>query len=146
MQSTRDSSPISAQAAQKVVQSGDAHAGRSHIAKTPALSQLFTGEEVGDFHTVDLSKVQMFFFTIVVAVAYIQVLIGNDWSSTHAFPALSQGIVILIGISHAGYLTVASTNKIGTASTTTPAAPLATQPTQPAATSVPAGDTTSTQG
>ncbi len=51
----------------------------------------------------------MFFFTVVVAGAYLAALC--DVISTHAiygadfaFPAVSDGMVALLGISNAGYL------------------------------------------
>lgn len=129
VQSTRDTATVSPQMASRARADGGANVGRSHVASAPRLSQLFTGEEVGDFHIVDISKVQMFFFTVAVAVAYIQALLGNEWSATHAFPPLSEGVVTLIGISHAGYLSVASTSKSTAPEGALPPAP---QPATPA--------------
>ncbi len=72
-------------------------------------ADLFKGEETGNLAQLDLSKIQMFYFTIVVVVAYVAalsaILIGNSSGSLiSAFPDLSQGMVVLLGISHAGYL------------------------------------------
>jgi len=74
-----------------------------------SLGDMFEGSEVGNAAHVDLSKVQMFFFTVVIGVAYVVAL--WDVISTNAiygpdftFPALSGGTVALLGISNAGYL------------------------------------------
>jgi len=71
-------------------------------------SDLFKGEETGNAATLDLAKIQLFFFTVILVFAYAVVL-GNDFTKTVikicAFPALDTGMVALLGISHAGYLT-----------------------------------------
>jgi len=56
-----------------------------------------------------LSKVQMFFFTVVIAVAYVVALwdiMSTDaiYGANFTFPAVSDGMVALLGISNAGYL------------------------------------------
>jgi hypothetical protein len=70
---------------------------------------MFEGAEVGNAAQVDLSKVQMFIFTIVVACAYIFALAYamraagiND--ASFSFPVLSDGMVALLGLSNGGYL------------------------------------------
>ena len=77
---------------------------------------MFKGEEISDHGYVDISKVQMFFFTIAAWLGYVMVL----WSKTMAinpvdgaqiFPVFSTSLVALVGISHAGYLTVKSAPK-----------------------------------
>jgi hypothetical protein len=74
-------------------------------------SDVFTGEEVSTFGYVDIAKVQNFFFTIVAWVAYAVVLgvamgqVGTDLFKFVAFPALPAGLIAVIAISHAGYLT-----------------------------------------
>ncbi len=71
-------------------------------------SDMFSGEEVGNAAYLDLGKVQMFFFTIVIVVAYaaaIGTMLSSDAIKIEAFPDLQQGMVALLGISHAGYLT-----------------------------------------
>ena len=71
-------------------------------------SDLFSGEEVRDAAHLDLGKVQMFFFTVVLVVAYaaaIGTVLSSDAIKIEAFPDLQQGMVALLGISHAGYLT-----------------------------------------
>ena len=71
-------------------------------------SDLFNGEETGNAAHLDLSKVQMFFFTLIVVLAYA-VALGSKLNSNvmiiETFPVLDQGMVALLGISHAGYLT-----------------------------------------
>jgi hypothetical protein len=68
---------------------------------------LFMGEEVGNGSHLDLGKVQMFYFTWVLVISYGAALADtfHGLSTIHSFPDLSQGMVALLGISHAGYLT-----------------------------------------
>jgi hypothetical protein len=71
------------------------------------VSDFFTGELIASQHHLELGKVQMFFFTLIVIVAYATD-IGREFTSGAEFitklPDLSAGIVALLGISHAGYL------------------------------------------
>lgn len=73
------------------------------------LGDLFQSDEMGSYSQVDLSKVQLFFFTLILVLAYITML-GTMFASADAvkgitdFPALDQSMIILLGISHAGYL------------------------------------------
>lgn len=74
-----------------------------------SFADLFEGNEIGNAAHVDLAKVQMFFFTVVIAVAYVVALwdvISTEaiYGPDFAFPALSDGMVALLGISNAGYL------------------------------------------
>ena len=78
--------------------------------KAPAcasVADLFKGDEVISAAYFDLSKVQVLFFTLIVVFAYAAevgaMLYGGR--SIFALPELSTGIVTLLGISHAGYLT-----------------------------------------
>jgi hypothetical protein len=78
--------------------------------KDASFTDLFEGNEVGNAGHVDLSKVQMFFFTVLVAVAYVVALWdvlseGAIYDANFKFPALTDGMVALLGISNAGYLT-----------------------------------------
>jgi hypothetical protein len=68
---------------------------------------LFMGEEAGNGSHLDLGKVQMFYFTWVLVIAYGAALADalHGLSTVHSFPALDKGMVALLGISHAGYLT-----------------------------------------
>lgn len=95
---------------------------------------IFKGEEVGNAAFLDLGKIQMFFFTVVTWVAYA-ITLGNELQNSvkpgaakfSAFPALDTGIVALLGISHAGYLTnkaIPHTPQQQPTSTQPPPAPL----------------------
>jgi hypothetical protein len=70
---------------------------------------MFEGSEVGNAGHVDLGKVQMFYFTVIVAMAYAAsvwsaLAKGDFYGSQFTFPSLSAGMVALLGISNAGYL------------------------------------------
>lgn len=66
------------------------------------------GDELKNTAYVDLSKVQMLLFTIVTVVAYGAALFSwvnsNDPAELVVFPELSEGLITILGISHAGYL------------------------------------------
>jgi len=75
--------------------------------KDARLSDLFKGEETGNAAQLDLGKIQMFYFTLILVLAYA-VALGDLLCGTgkiDAFPVLSSSMVALLGISHAGYLT-----------------------------------------
>lgn len=72
-------------------------------------SDMFRGEELANRDLVDVSKVQMFFFTVVVALAYLITLFRTMLAATTpagivAMPTLGAGLIFIIGISHVGYL------------------------------------------
>lgn len=80
--------------------------------KKPKWSDIFSGEEVTDYKYVDIAKVQMFFITLAVWVGYLYVLWGYKFPAMElSFPLLSESLLVLIGISHAGYLTVKAAPK-----------------------------------
>lgn len=69
-------------------------------------ADLFRGEESGNASTVSIGKFQMFYFTIVAVFTYgyaLAAMFGRDVPG-EAFPAVSSGLLGLLGISHAGYL------------------------------------------
>ncbi len=73
-------------------------------------SDMFMGETTGNFLYLDPAKIQNFFFTILTLVGYavlIGTILGSSESiaSLYELPDLSEGLVALLGISHAGYLT-----------------------------------------
>lgn len=74
------------------------------------LSDMFEGDEVGNAASIDLAKVQMFFFNIIVALSYITLLsktmaqLAIDPAKVIELPLLSKGMIALLGISHAGHL------------------------------------------
>lgn len=71
-------------------------------------ADMFRGEEVENSPYLDMAKVQMFFFTIIAAIAYAVVLVNwiatKEPSALASFPELSDGLLAILGISHAGYL------------------------------------------
>ncbi|MDR5760985.1 hypothetical protein [Caballeronia sp. LZ035] len=94
-------------------QPGATHDGKIATNATPAdarWSDMFTGEEVGNAANVDLSRVQLFYFTVIVALVYA-VMIGSELTRLtenqpfEEFPAFPQMLLALIAVSHAGYLT-----------------------------------------
>jgi hypothetical protein len=70
-------------------------------------SDMFRGGEAGNAAHLDLGKVQMFCFTLILALAYGAALAatfsGAEGKITE-LPGLGSGIVFLLGISHIGYL------------------------------------------
>ncbi|MDQ3818692.1 MAG: hypothetical protein M3362_13575 [Acidobacteriota bacterium] len=70
-------------------------------------ADLFKGDEVGNAAFLDLGKIQMFYFTLIVWFAYAVALASYLKSITGkltAFPDVDPGMLALLGISHAGYL------------------------------------------
>ena len=70
-------------------------------------ADLFQGDEVGNAAHLDLGKVQMFFFTLILVFTYAVILgrmFVNVSSAITEFPPVDQGMVALLGISHAGFL------------------------------------------
>jgi len=76
--------------------------------KNPSFCNMFKGEQTTNADNLDLSKIQMFFLTIVVLIVYA-VALGDmfvkSYSKIIEFPPFHESLLILIGISHAGYLT-----------------------------------------
>lgn len=74
------------------------------------LADIFKGEEVSNFKYIDIAKVQNFFFTIVAILGYSTYFISSISDSqltVHeqiSLPGLSEGLLVIIGFSHAGYL------------------------------------------
>jgi hypothetical protein len=71
-------------------------------------SDLFRGEETADQDHLDLGKVQMFLFTVVLILGYglaVGDLLDQSTAPFTALPAVDEGVVTLLAISHAGYLT-----------------------------------------
>ncbi len=76
-------------------------------AKDASFYDIFTGDEILGSGSVDMAKLQMFFFTILTAVIYSVLLLDLMTSTTviNDFPILSSGFIALLAISHGGYLT-----------------------------------------
>jgi hypothetical protein len=71
------------------------------------LTDLFQGDELGNTTHLDLAKLQMFFFTLIAAIAFIAMIIASLTARSPdlgSLPVLSDGFVAIFGISHAGYL------------------------------------------
>lgn len=84
---------------------------RNPDASEARLSDLFHGDEVSDRKLMKVSKIQMFYITVFVLIAY-GVGLGEaiaDRGST--LPEYSDTLLLLIGVSHVGYLTVKAAPK-----------------------------------
>jgi hypothetical protein len=72
-----------------------------------SFSDLFKGEETGNAAILDLGKVQMFYFTLILVTAYavrlFYVFASNGQAITE-LPGLDESMIALLAISHAGYL------------------------------------------
>lgn len=76
-------------------------------------SDMLTGEETGNAAHLDVSRLQMFFFTLISLLIYAATLnamfarLSNaPLSMLTELPPLSDGLLALIGISHSGYLAI----------------------------------------
>lgn len=75
--------------------------------KDASWADLFNGDQTGNAAVLDLGKVQMFYFTLVLVLAY-GVAVGKLFYAAGAItslPVLDPGMVALLGISQAAYLT-----------------------------------------
>ena len=71
-----------------------------------AFTDIFEGDEIGNACSVDIAKLQMFFFTMVSLITYsitLYILISKNPTAA-GFPALSEGFLTVLGISHVGYI------------------------------------------
>lgn len=70
-------------------------------------TDIFEGDETGNEKYVDMSKVQMFFFTIISALSYIVLLFRDFLANTIpvGLPSLPEGLIAILTISHGAYLT-----------------------------------------
>jgi len=70
-----------------------------------SFADLFRGENVENFMLLDMAKIQMFFFTLLLVLAYSSsigaALVNSELTS---LPDVGAGMLPLLGISHAGYL------------------------------------------
>jgi hypothetical protein len=80
------------------------------------LTDIFQGDEVGNTTQIDVAKLQMFIFTIIAALSYCVTVFntlraaGNDGTLLQNLPAVPDGLVAVLGISHAGYLASKTTD------------------------------------
>lgn len=92
--------------------------GLIHANASPAEAkwiELFRGDEVGNYQMIDVSKIQMFLFTIGIIFSY-GVLIAALLTNTEemamnmiSLPPFSDSLNTLLGLSHSGYLIVKGT-------------------------------------
>ena len=71
------------------------------------LADMFQGSETGNAGLLDLGKVQMFFFTLIIVLAYasaLSALFQQGRGPIQALPVIDGGMLALLGISHVGYL------------------------------------------
>jgi hypothetical protein len=87
-------------------------------AKEPKLRDIFYGDDEANKDSIDLSKVQMFFFTAALITVYVFAIgsfITNEEliRAPHIFefPTFSTSMTVILGISHAGYLFVKAPNQ-----------------------------------
>ena len=70
-----------------------------------AWADIFLGDKTDNDDKVDLSKVQQFFFTVIIVAIYMMKLGYNlVMADKVEFPPIDPGFVALLGISHAAYL------------------------------------------
>jgi hypothetical protein len=83
-------------------------------------SDMFYGDETGNADQVDFSKVQQFFLTVVLVVAYateiIMILLhpavppdSQGLGAMTYFPALDNGLLALMGVSQVAYIAYKAT-------------------------------------
>jgi len=75
--------------------------------KNASISDLFRGDEIGSAAQLELGKVQMFFFTLIVVLAYainLGSILYGPGELPAGLPDVSEGMVALLGISHLGFL------------------------------------------
>lgn len=75
---------------------------------------IFRGDEIGNYNIIDVSKIQMFLLTIAIVFTYaVRIWISINEKNLslvqYDFPAITDTMNALLGISHAGYLTVKGT-------------------------------------
>ena len=75
---------------------------------------IFRGDEIGNYNIIDISKIQMFLLTIAIVFTYaVRIWISINEKNLslvqYDFPAITDTMNALLGISHAGYLTVKGT-------------------------------------
>jgi hypothetical protein len=79
--------------------------------KDASFADMFKGEEIDNFTYLDLGKIQMFYFTLLLWFVYAAALlvmlksgIKPGAAKISAFPDLDSGMIALLGISHAAYI------------------------------------------
>ena len=69
-------------------------------------TDLFMGEETGNAAQPDMGKIQMFYFTVILVIAYALTIAHQFQSASppDQLPAVEGSMLALLGISHAAYL------------------------------------------
>lgn len=79
----------------------------NQLPESARIADLFQGSETGNAGQLDLGKLQMFFFTLVLLFAYgtaLTTLFNTSGAKIVALPVLDTGMLALLAISHTGYL------------------------------------------
>ncbi len=80
---------------------------RNEQATEARWGNLLMGEEFGNVDHVDLGKMQMFFFTFILVLSYgaaIGAMFADVEGAITELPQIQDGMNVLLGISHTGYL------------------------------------------
>ena len=82
-------------------------------------SDMLRGDTIANFQFIDLGKVQMFFLTVILVFIYaaliwsIMTMPTGAWAlqrtSSMSLPAFSESMVVIMALSHGGYLTTKAT-------------------------------------
>ncbi len=71
-------------------------------------TDMIQGEQAGSFATVDIGKTQLLLMTLLTAAVYVtamaQVFSDPDVAYIGTLPEMTEGMNVLLGISHTGYL------------------------------------------
>jgi hypothetical protein len=110
----RDAKKAALEAAEKDLVAANEAEGLLHRNASPSEASwvdLVRGEEIGNYKLVDMSKVQMLFFTVVVIASYAGGIIallynGSLGPGELSFPPFGESLNALLGISHGTYLSV----------------------------------------
>jgi xanthosine utilization system XapX-like protein len=84
-----------------------------------SFADLVMGEETTNYTKLDMAKIQMLYFTVALVLGY-GVALGSMFANSSvnnpvtALPAMAPGVLAILGISHAGYLTNKAIPKGGT--------------------------------
>ncbi len=91
--------------------------GAVYQAERPQWRDLFEGDTEGSKDTVDIGKFQMFYITVALLIGYGLVVAdmfatvpGTSTLPITSLPALNEGFIALLAISHAGYVTTKVTS------------------------------------
>jgi hypothetical protein len=83
------------------------------VAEKPEWRDLFRGDTVESRNLLDLGKVQLFYITAAILFGYAAVvatsLVSAGANGISTLPVLSETLIGLLAISHAGYLTTKAT-------------------------------------